>query len=241
MTNITGKTAVVAGGGRNIGLAIVRRLLAMGWTVHAGLLRTGWDDLEKLQEDYPGRVFSVYMDTTKIESVKAAALEISKNSSCVDMLVYNSAVFGNRSDDIHSNVDFDSFLDTYNVNCLGAMRMVEVFLPQMEGGMKRLSFVSSEAGANSVAARTRISSYCMSKAALSMAIRIMFNDLKPKGWTFRVFHPGWVRSIKPDKGFVEGIYEPDFAGNEAVKVFCADYSWDDRLVMLDIEGRAWPF
>lgn len=240
MTKNLGKTAVVAGAGRNIGLAIVRKLLTLGWTVYAGLLRTGWDDLAELQVIYPEKVFPIKMDTTEIESVKMAALEISKNSACVDMLIYNAAVFGNRADDIHAEVNFDSFLDTYNVNCLGAMRMIEAFLPLMEGGMKRLSFVSSEAGANSVAARTRISSYSMSKAALSMAIRILFNDLQPKGWTFRVFHPGWVRSVKPDKGIVEGIYEPDFAGDEAVKMFCEDYSWDDRLVMLDIEGKAWP-
>lgn len=241
MTNISGKTAVVAGAGRNIGLAMVRRLLFMDWTVYAGLLRTGWDDLAELQKKYPGKVFPIQMDTSRIDSVKEAAFEVSKNSAYVDMLVYNAAVFGNRADDIHTSVKLDSFLDTYNVNCLGAMRMVEVFLPLMEGGMKRLSFVSSEAGANSVAARTRISSYSMSKAALSMAIRILFNDLQPKGWTFRVFHPGWVRSVKPDKGIVEGIYEPDFAGDEAVKMFCGEYSWDDRLVMLDIEGKAWPF
>lgn len=235
-----GKTAVVAGAGRNIGLAIVRRLLVMGWTVHAGLLRTGWEDLAKLQQQYPGKLFTIKMDTSQIESVNKAAIEVSRNSARVDMLIYNAAVFGNRTDDIYTEVDFDSFLDTYNVNCLGAIRMVEAFLPLMEGGMKRLSFVSSEAGANSVASRTRISSYSMSKTALSMAIRIMFNDLQPKGWSFRIFHPGWVRSVKPDKGIIEGIYEPDFAGDEAVKLFCSEYSWEDRLVMLDIEGRAWP-
>lgn len=63
-------------------------------------------------------------------------------------------------------------------------------------GMKRLCFVSSEAGAVSVAHREDLSSYCMSKTALNMAQRLMFNQLQPMGYSFRLFHPGWVRSPK---------------------------------------------
>lgn len=237
----TDQIAVVAGAGRNIGLAVVRRLLEEGWTVHAGLMRSGWDEMPALQELYPGRLHPIHMDTSQTESVGQAAKTVAKTSDHVDLLVYNAVVFGNRKDDFYAEMDFTSFVDTYNVNCLGAMRMVETFLPLMQRGMRRLAFLSSEAGAISVAARTRISSYCMSKAALSMAIRVLFNDLQPKGFTFRVFHPGWVRSVKPDKGCVEGIYEPEFAGNAAVEMFLQEYDWEDRLVMLDIEGEAWPF
>lgn len=239
--NDRSKTAVIAGAGRNIGLAMVRRLLAEDWTVYAGLLHSGWADITALQSEYPGKVFPVAMDTADIKSVQQAETTISKTINTVDMLVYNAAVFGNRKDNIYSEVDFDSFLDTYNVNCLGAMRAVECFLPLLSRGLKRLAFVSSEAGSVSVAARTRISSYSMSKSALSMAIRVLFNDLQPQGFSFRVFHPGWVRSVKPDKGVVEGIYEPEYAGNSAVELFLSEYNWEDRLVMLDIEGTAWPF
>ena len=60
----------------------------------------------------------------------------------------------------------------------------------MQTGMKRLCFVSSEAGVVSVAHRTEVSSYCMSKTALNMALRLMFNQLQPMGYTFRLYHPG---------------------------------------------------
>ena len=241
MTNIEKKTVVVAGAGRNIGSAMARRLLALGWTVYAGLLRSGWDEMAALSKEYPGALYPIAMDTSDLASTKKAAEEVAKTTGCVDMLIYNAAVFGNRADDFYGVVDFDSFLTTYDVNCLGALRMIQCFLPMMENGWKRLAFVSSEASANSVVTRSGVSNYSMSKSALSMAIRILFDDLQPKGWTFRVFHPGWVRSVKPEKGFVAGKYEPDYAGYRAIEMFLRPYDWDDRLVMLDIEDAAWPF
>ena len=139
------------------------------------------------------------------------------------------------------------------VNALGAMRMVHAFLPLMQTGMKRLCFVSSEAGAVSVAHREDLSSYCMSKTALNMVLRLMFNQLQPMGYSFRLFHPGWVRSPKIEhstdaiptfrdqEGNLTGKFWPWETAAAAVPQFIEDGEFEDRLVLIDNEGAAWPF
>ena len=119
--------------------------------------------------------------------------------------------------------------------------------------MKRLCFVSSEAGAVSVAHREDLSSYCMSKTALNMALRLMFNQLQPMGCSFRLFHPGWVRSPKIEhstdaiptfrdqEGNLTGKFWPWETAAAAVPQFIEDREFEDRLVLIDNEGAAWPF
>ena len=157
-----------------------------------------------------------------------------------DQTVHNAAAFGDHPAS-PEEIDFSRFAIPFNVNALGAIRLVQAFLPRMRGGLRRLCFVSSEAGSVSVAHRTEVSSYCMSKTALNMAIRLMFNHLQPEGYTFRVYHPGWVRSPRDHKPARGGKFEPWETAQAAVPQFIEDRDWEDRLVIIDNEGAAWPF
>ena len=126
---------------------------------------------------------------------------------------------------------------------IAGKQLMQELLPLMQDGLKRLCFVSSEAGVVSVAHRTELSSYCMSKTALNMALRLMFNQLQPMGYTFRLYHPGWVRSTpdgKPNANH-HGKFEPWEAAQAAIPQFIEDRKWEDRMVLIDNEGAAWPF
>ena len=145
------KTAVISGADRNIGLELARQFLQRGWRVFAGRYLMELPLLEQLQSEYPERLTLIPLDVSSEESVNAAAQAVSQQTDHVDLLVHNAAAFGaGRNAD--GEFDFSSFLIPYNVNALGAMRMVHAFLPLMRTGMKRLCFVSSEAGAVSVLA-----------------------------------------------------------------------------------------
>jgi NAD(P)-dependent dehydrogenase (short-subunit alcohol dehydrogenase family) len=163
-------------------------------------------------------------------------------------MLHNAAGFGGHGGDIKGEYDFTNFSAAYNINALGAIRMVQRFIPLMkDSAMKRLCFVSSEAGVVSVSHRTEISGYGMSKTALNMALRIMFNQLQPMGYTFRLYHPGWVRSPKIERQgqivpkYRGGKFEPWETARSAALQFIADREWEDRLVLIDNEGAAWPF
>ena len=61
----------------------------------------------------------------------------------------------------------------FDINALGPLRVVEAFLPLMvNSGLRRLCFVSSEAGSIGDATRQSWYGYCMSKAALNMAVKV---------------------------------------------------------------------
>lgn len=234
------KTVMITGSDRNIGLALAHEFLKRGWFVFAGRYLTNYTGLDDLKAEFPDQMEIVMADVSSGESLSAAAAYVAGRTDCLDMIVHNSAVFGDHPAN-PEEIDFSRFWIPFNVNALGAMRLVQTFLPLMNNGMRRLCFVSSEAGSVSVAHRTEVSSYCMSKTALNMAIRLMFNQLRPDGFTFRVYHPGWVRSPKDNKPVHGGKLEPWETALSAVPQFIEDRDWEDCLVMLDNEGAAWPF
>jgi len=122
------------------------------------------------------------------------------------------------------------------------LRVTEAFLPLIElGSLKRLCFISSEAGSIAGSARTAEFGYCMSKAALNMAVKILFNDLAPSGYTFRVYHPGWIRSYMSGVKNMEATFEPEEAAAKAIPILLSQRENERELVLLDHEGKEWPW
>jgi hypothetical protein len=90
----------------------------------------------------------------------------------------------------------------------------------------------------------------MSKTALNMEVSILFNLLRPEGYTFRVYHPGWMRTYMWGTKSTTGDMEPEEAAVPALAYFLRDLAEDqnastrhgaDRLVMRDWRGREWPW
>jgi NAD(P)-dependent dehydrogenase (short-subunit alcohol dehydrogenase family) len=80
----------------------------------------------------------------------------------------------------------------------------------------------------------------MSKAALNMAVKNMFNDLRPSGFTFRLYHPGWMRSYMSGVKNMNADLELDQAASYALQFFLQDRD-EDRLVLVDYLGNEWPW
>jgi NAD(P)-dependent dehydrogenase (short-subunit alcohol dehydrogenase family) len=147
--------------------------------------------------------------------------------------------------------DYADIHRLFDVNALGALRMVGAFLPLLDKGeMKRLCFVSSEAGSIDRAARESWFGYTMSKAALNMAVKILFNHLRPEGFTFRLYHPGWMRTYMGGVKNSKADMEPDEAAEYALAYFLEALEADpsdphsnpeDHLVMRDWLRRDWPW
>lgn len=228
------KTVFITGADRGIGFAICQEFLEHGWSVFAGQFLQSWKDLEKLQEKYKEALTLVPLNVAERESIYLAAEQVEKKTEKLDILV-NCAGIG--AGDSPAGI-----LQMYKVNTLGPMCMTEAFLPLLKRGMGRLCFVSSEAGSISVAHRKDDLGYCMSKAALNMAVRLMFNRLSGEGYTFRLYHPGWVNSyMGGDVKSTEGTYEPEDTAKTAYKAFTQQREWEDVLAMTDIKEEIWPF
>jgi NAD(P)-dependent dehydrogenase (short-subunit alcohol dehydrogenase family) len=232
--------AVVTGADRGLGSALCAGLLERGWRVAAGQYMPDWPELDALAERYPETLHVVPLDVGSTESVGAAAQAVAGWASRVDLLISNAGIGAGRSQ-LGEGLDYAAMQRAFSVNALGAIRMVEAFLPLMQSGMRRLCFVSSEAGSVSLAHREGASGYCMSKTALNMAVRIMHNDLYPEGYTFRLYHPGWMRSYMSGKKGTLADMEPEEAAAKAIPFFLDDLEDEGRLALIDYLGREWPF
>ncbi len=237
------QTALVTGADRGLGFALCQGLLRQGWQVVAGQYMPEWSELAALEREFPGLLHAVPLDVSSSDSVHAAVGAVSGLVEGVDLLINNAGVNSPTSPrTIRETQDYGEMQRLYNVNALGALRVVEAFLPLTErGGGKRLCFVSSEAGSIGGAERTSWYGYCMSKAALNMATKILFNHLRPEGYTFRVYHPGWVRSYIRGTKNMEADLEPEEAAVPALAYFVQARDDEDRLVMRDWKGREWPW
>ena len=239
------KNVVVTGADRGLGLAMVAQLAELGHVVFAGQFMPHWTELGDLAGHYPQNIHIVPLDVASLDSVQEAAAQVKKQVDDVDVLINNAGVNSlSRTQMIADGIDYDEMHRLYNVNSLGALRMVETFLPLLENGKtKRLCFVSSEAGSVTRATRDAWYCYMMSKAALNMGVKIMFNDLRAQGYVFRLYHPGGIKSYiggTDVKGTKSGM-EPEEAAVPALAYFLGDVENEDDLVMRDHRGRDWPW
>jgi NAD(P)-dependent dehydrogenase (short-subunit alcohol dehydrogenase family) len=234
------QTALVTGADRGLGCALCAGLLERGWRVIAGQYLPDWPELGALAERYPDALQIVPLDVGSTESVRAAAQTAARAADRVDMLISNAGIGSGRAQ-LGQGLEYEQMLRAFDVNALGAIRVAEAFLPLMEAGLRRLCFVSSEAGCISLSHREGASGYCMSKAALNMAVRIMHNDLYPEGYTFRLYHPGWMRSYMSGAKSTRGDMEPAEAAAKALPFFLDEREDEGRLVLVDYQGLEWPF
>jgi len=237
------RTVLITGADRGLGFALCAGLLKEGWQVLAGQYMPAWNELTDLREEYSQTLHVVPLNVSSIESVRAAAETVKKHTDHLDVLINNAGV---NSETIYPTIrepqDYDEMHRLYDVNALGALRMVETFLPLLEQGQtKRLCFVSSEAGSITWSERTSWFGYCMSKAALNMGVKILFNDLHPAGYTFRVYHPGWVRSYMHGEKNMQATLEPEEAATYAIPYFLNNQEDENRLAMVDYEGKEWQW
>ena len=235
--------AVVTGADRGLGLALTTGLLERGWRVFAGQYMPEWPALGALARQQPQRLGIVGLDVASTSAVRAAARYVAAAADHVDLLINNAGVISpTNARDIREPQNYEEMERLYDVNALGPLRVVEAFLPLMDlGAMKRLCFVSSEAGSITNCRRTSWYGYCMSKAALNMGVRILFNDLRREGYSFRLYHPGWMRTYMSGAKSTRADLEPEEAAGPALAYFLGEVPDEDTLCMRDNKGREWPW
>ncbi|MCL1883113.1 MAG: SDR family NAD(P)-dependent oxidoreductase [Defluviitaleaceae bacterium] len=237
------KSVFITGADRGLGLSLCKEFLNRGWKVFATKYMEDYSFLENLQQENPN-LHILKLDMGSAESISAAAKSVSEKTAYLDMIISNAALMEKVSCSLYEPpMDLEAVWRAFSVNAQGPVLLTKAFLPLM-GGMKRLCYVSSEVSCITLM-KNRYNdtfSYPMSKAAMNMGVRILHNDLYPQGYTFRLFHPGWMKFRLADGSLAEeGKYDPDFIGEIAAKYFEAPLHDENRLVMVDYDGYEWPY
>lgn len=239
------KNVLITGADRGLGVELCRCFLKDGnYRVFAGQFMPEWPQLSELVNEYgEDKIILVPLDIGSTESVENAYKIVSGITDSLDILVNNAGISGwGEGDMLKDVINTSGTVAPFNVNCLGALRMTEIFLPLIKNSeKKRICFVSSEAGCISICARNGIGGYMLSKASLNMAIRLIFNELVPKGFTIRVYHPGWMKTYMGGTKSTDGKLEPEESALPAYEQFITDTDFEDRLYMRDNAHEIWPF
>jgi NAD(P)-dependent dehydrogenase (short-subunit alcohol dehydrogenase family) len=233
----------ITGADRGLGFAICEGLLERNCWVFAGQYLPDWPELGNLADRYPETLQIIPLDVASLESTRAAAQAVTEQAEHIDLLINNAGINTPTKDRlITESQDYEEIHHMYDINAVGPLRVVESFLPLLaQGQLKRLCFVSSEAGSIERCQRVSWYGYTMSKAALNRAVKIMFNHLRPKGYTFRLFHPGWVQTYIGGTKNLDADITPEESAQAAISYFLDPSEDEDCLVMYDWQGERWPW
>ncbi|MBQ8312025.1 MAG: SDR family oxidoreductase [Clostridia bacterium] len=86
-------------------------------------------------------------------------------------------------------VDYQDMAQVFDKGVNGVHALVEVALPLLRKGKKRLGLITSAATSTREPKETKDFAFAMTQAGLHMLWKLYFNKLRPEGFTFRVFCP----------------------------------------------------
>jgi NAD(P)-dependent dehydrogenase (short-subunit alcohol dehydrogenase family) len=238
-------SVIISGADRGLGLSLCREYLNRGWIVFAGKYLDDYTLLEKLREQN-SNLHIVRLDMGCADSIAAVKDELLKVADSLDMFISNAALMGPVQCNLYeSPMDLEAVWNSFRVNALGPVLLAVSLLPLMDKStLKRLCFVSSEVSCIALMKHRSDSPYPypMSKTSLNMGARLLHNQLYAQGYTFRLFHPGWMKRRLQDGSLsAEALYDPDFIGEIAARYFETPLRDEHRLVMVDYNGYEWPY
>lgn len=232
----------ISGADRGLGLSLTEKLLKRGHLVYAGQFMPDWPALDQLKLTFPESLQIIPLDVGCDENVKEAACKIKELSDRIDVLICNAGIIGWDDELVEGPTDTKMMLDVYNVNAVGSVRLVEQCLPLlMNGDERKICFVSSEAGSVSNCERDSFFWYGMSKSAMNLYAKTMFNRLRPQNFKFRLYDPGWMKTYMHGELNERATYTPEEAATFAVDYFFDQTVEEDELVLHIYDGRTSAF
>lgn len=118
------------------------------------------------------------------ESLLAAVKTVEQKHGRLDILVVG-AMRHPEGGEIGTGRDYEAFTDILTRNMVGCRKTIEAFEPLLKLGMKRIACITEQESSNSWSVGCADLAYYASLAAVNMLGRMMFNKLRPEGFTFR--------------------------------------------------------
>ncbi|MBR6206170.1 MAG: 3-oxoacyl-[Oscillospiraceae bacterium] len=189
---LKGKTAVVTGGGRGIGAAIVRKLAEEGLNVaiiYAGSREAAESLCDECRDAFGVDARAYRCDVSDFQAVKDLCAEVKKDFGSVHCLVNNAGITRDGLIPVMKESDFDAVIDT---NLKGTFNMIRHFSGiMMRGRFGRIVNVSSVSG---ITGNPGQANYSASKAGVIALTKTAAKELAAKGITCNAVAPGFVET-----------------------------------------------
>ena len=184
---LSGKTAVVTGGGRGIGRAYCERLAADG----ANLVAVDIDDARAVVAELGGggEKTSMVCDVSKPEQIRKVASKVLDRFGRCDILVNNAAIF--PVTDLKT-ITLDIWRRVQAVNVEPLLLFAQAFLPGMTAaGWGRIVSTGSSV---TLSQQQHDLAYVTSKGSIHALVRALANDLGETGITVNAIAPTIVKT-----------------------------------------------
>ncbi|WP_435831963.1 SDR family NAD(P)-dependent oxidoreductase [Nocardia rhamnosiphila] len=226
---ITGRTALVTGGGSGLGAAIALALAGAGARVIA--VGRDRDKLDRVVARNPEAMRAAVCDVASPESVTALAAELADEK--VSILVNNAGVPGPVAP--LTEIDPDEWDDVFAVNVRGVYLLCRAFVPAMvAAGRGDVVNVASVSGKRPLARRTP---YCASKMAVIGLTTTLAAEVGPLGVNVNSLSPGPVDSARMHRNFRLEAERTGTSYEEAERAFVSRAALG-RMVTEDEVARA---
>ena len=183
---LSGKAALVTGGSRGIGAAIVRRLAKDGAAV-AFTYAASEEKAKALEAEIAsqgGKVLAIKADSADAQAVQQAVSQTVEALGRLDVLVNSAGILIHGMVDSYALADFDRMVA---VNVRAVFVATQAAVPHMREGGRVITIGSVTADRSGFAGS---SVYSMTKGAVASLTRGLARDLGPRGITVNVVQPG---------------------------------------------------
>jgi 3-oxoacyl-[acyl-carrier protein] reductase len=187
--SLTGKVAVVTGGSRGIGRAVVLELIASG--VKVGFTyqtnREAANILCKEVEEQSGETIGLQQDVTDFEGAKAVLAAVKERFGRIDMLVNNAGITRDRLLAMMQEEDWRAVIETNLYGTINFSRAaVYAFMKQRSGRIVNITSVSGQTG---LPGQTN---YSASKAGIIGFTKALAKEVAKTGMTVNAVSPGFI-------------------------------------------------
>jgi 3-oxoacyl-[acyl-carrier protein] reductase len=186
------RVALVTGGSRGIGAAIVRRLAHDG--IHVVALARNQEKLQQVVADAPnGNAEALACDISDAPALAAAVEGVAERLGRLDILVNNAGITRDGLILRMEDADFDDVIATNLKSAFVAIRAATRPMMRAKGG--RIINISSVSG---IAGNAGQANYAASKAGLIGLSKSVAKELAGKNITCNVVAPGFITTDMTD-------------------------------------------
>ncbi|MFN3133371.1 L-iditol 2-dehydrogenase [Roseibium sp.] len=186
MKRLDGKTALITGAARGIGLAFAKAYVAEGAKVAIADIDSA--RAHQAAADLGPAAIAVEMDVTRQESIDTAVSETVSQLGQIDILINNAAIFSAAP---VVEIDRADFARVFDINVAGTLFTLQAVAKHMieRGGGGKIINMASQAGRRG---EPLVAVYCASKAAIISLTQSAALNLIEHGINVNAIAPGVV-------------------------------------------------
>ncbi len=188
--SLNGKVALVTGGSRGIGAAIVRILAQRGASVafcYRQQAELAQDLASKVQAETGKKILAVQTDVTDDEQVKAMVEHVRKDLGDIDILVNNAGIV---RDSLFLRMDEGKWDEVINTDLKGVFLCTKAVVPMMVS--KRWGRIINISSVVGLVGNVGQANYAAAKAALIGFTKSLAKELGSRNITVNAVAPGFI-------------------------------------------------